>query len=98
MNKFSYFLNHPVMKRTYSTISHNIIRQSTHQKFLEFLNDINNSKDNVTHITVVKWNTGYQKGNTLIFKFKFTNDSDTYEGQILMRKIINDEINTTEKN
>ena len=89
MNTYTNLLNRLIIKRSYSTTSQNI---NTHliarQKFEEFLNDINKSKDNVENISFVKWNTGYQYGNTLLFNF--TNESNNYEGQILIRNTAND--------
>lgn len=58
----------------------------SHQKLFEILDDINKSKDNIKNITLVNWNTGFQNGHTLMFKF--TNENNTYEGEILVRNII----------
>jgi hypothetical protein len=68
------------VKRQYSQIPQK-------QKFFEVLNDINKSKDIIENITIVKWNTGYQNGNTIMFNF--TNESNTYIGEILIRNIDN---------
>jgi hypothetical protein len=96
MNKYTSLLNRlTIKKRSYSSDSPNIAHQIARQKFEEFLNDINKSKDNVRNISFVKWNTGYQSGNTLLFTF--TNESNNYEGQILIRNITNDTSDATEK-
>jgi hypothetical protein len=86
MNTYTSLLNRLIIKRSYSTTSQNInTRLIARQKFKEFLNDINKSKDNVENISFVKWNTGYESGNTLLFNF--TNESNNYEGQIFVRNI-----------
>ena len=96
MNKYTSLLNRITnMKRNYSSDTNNIKRQVARQKFEEFLNDINKSKHNVANISFVEWNTEYQSGNTLLFTF--TNESNNYEGQILIRNITNDTSDATEK-
>ena len=93
MNKYNNLLNLlTIKKRNYSSNSHNCTQQIARQKFEEFLIEINKSKDNVTNISYVKWNTGYMSGDTLLFNFK--NSSNSYEGQILVRKksIISDNV------
>ena len=79
MNTSIQLLKHFVIARRYST-------NVSHQKLFEILDDINKSKDNIKNITMVNWNTGFQNGHTLMFKF--TNENNTYEGEILVRNII----------
>ena len=67
-----------MITRHYST-------NGTQQKFFEILNDINKSKDTIKNITVINWDTGFQNGHTLMFKF--SNQNNTYEGEILVRNI-----------
>jgi hypothetical protein len=96
MNKYTGLLNCITnMKRNYSSDSQNIKRQIARQKFEEILKDINKSKHNITNISCVEWNTEYQSGNTLLFNF--TNESNSYEGQIFIRNIKNDTFDETVK-
>ena len=83
MNTSMQLLKHLTTTRRYST-------NNTQQKFFEILNDINVSKENIKNIIIIKWDTGFQNGHTMMFNF--TNKNYTYQGEILIRNITEKEV------
>lgn len=59
------------------------------------LDTLHSSKENIKNITLVKWNTGFNKGYTMTFHLE--NFNEIYNVEVLLRNNLNNKVSTKSK-